>query len=167
MDGIHDLGGMHGFGRVEREEDEPVFHAPWEAAVVAMMRAALAAGIYNIDEFRHGIERMDPAPLPASSYYEHWLDGITRVLFEKGVVAPRGSGGAHRVLPGARRRAGHRRAARPAAAAAVPPIRAGSQSAVRDTGIAPRFASGDAVVTRRSTPTATRGCRGTRAASAA
>ena len=86
MDGVHDVGGMHGFGPVEREQDESVFHGAWEAAVVAMMRAGGRRGVYNIDEFRHGIERMDPAHYPASSYYEHWLDGITRIFLEKGVV---------------------------------------------------------------------------------
>ena len=44
------------------------------------------AGLYNIDEFRHGIERMDPAHYLGSSYFEHWLDGIARILAEKGVV---------------------------------------------------------------------------------
>ena len=39
MNGVHDLGGMQGFGPVEREENEPVFHAPWEAAMLAIMRA--------------------------------------------------------------------------------------------------------------------------------
>ena len=87
MDGVHDLGGMHGFGPVTREANEPPFHAPWEAAVVAMMRATLhGAGLYNIDEFRHGIERMEPAHYLASSYFEHWLDGIARILIEKGVI---------------------------------------------------------------------------------
>ena len=85
MDGIHDLGGMHGFGPVEREDSEPPFHARWEAAVVAIMRATRGS-VYNIDEFRHGIERMDPAHYLASSYFEHWLDGIARLLAEKGVV---------------------------------------------------------------------------------
>ena len=61
MDGVHDVGGMHGFGPVEREANEPVFHGSWEAAVVAMMRAGGTRGVFNIDEFRHGIERMDPA----------------------------------------------------------------------------------------------------------
>jgi nitrile hydratase len=28
VNGIHDIGGMHGFGPVER--DEAVFHAQWE-----------------------------------------------------------------------------------------------------------------------------------------
>ena len=86
MDGVHDLGGMHGFGPVAREANEPPFHAPWEATVVAIMRAGRAAGIYNIDEFRHAIERMDPAHYLGSSYYEHWLDGIARLMDEKGVV---------------------------------------------------------------------------------
>ena len=85
MDGVHDLGGMHGFGPVEREENEPPFHAPWEATVVAIMRSARAAGHYNIDEFRHGIERINRHYL-GSSYFEHWLDGIARILTEKGVV---------------------------------------------------------------------------------
>ena len=57
MDGVHDLGGMHGFGRVEREPNEPVFHEAWEAAVYAVMRASLGTGLYNLDEFRHGVER--------------------------------------------------------------------------------------------------------------
>src|SRR5215470_8605987 len=86
MDGVHDLGGMQGFGPVEREEDEPLFHAAWEPAVLAMMRAGGARGLYNIDEFRHGIERMTPSHYLRATYYEKWLEGITRVLVEKGVI---------------------------------------------------------------------------------
>ncbi len=86
MDGVHDLGGMQGFGRVEREENEPVFHARWEAEVLAMMRAGGGRGVYNLDEFRHAIERMRPADYLAATYYEKWLDGITRLFMEKGVV---------------------------------------------------------------------------------
>ena len=87
MDGVHDLGGMQGFGPVEREENEPVFHAAWEAAVLAMMRAGGARGLFNIDEFRHGIERMAPPTTCGATYYEKWLDGIARLLVEKGVVS--------------------------------------------------------------------------------
>ena len=109
MDGVHDLGGMHGFGPVEREENEPPFHGRWEAAVVAIMRATRGAGLYNIDEFRHGIERMDPAHYLGSSYFEHWLDGIARVLAEKGVVDAARARGAHPALPRAARCAASRR----------------------------------------------------------
>src|SRR5712664_2602059 len=77
--GVHDLGGMQGFGPVEREENEPVFHAAWEAAVLAIQRAGGARGFFNIDEFRHGIERMAPAHYLRATYYEKWLDGVTRL----------------------------------------------------------------------------------------
>lgn len=88
MNGPHDTGGMHGFGPVVREEDEPVFHGDWEKRVYGIMRAAMARGIYNIDEMRHGIERMPPAEYLASSYYERWLASAERLLAEKGVVSP-------------------------------------------------------------------------------
>src|SRR4030095_693052 len=100
MDGVHDLGGMQGFGPVEREENEPVFHAEWEAAGLAMMGAAGARGLFNIDEFRHGIERMAPAHYLRATYYEKWLDGVTRVLVEKGVVGAEGLAGPPAPLAG-------------------------------------------------------------------
>ncbi|MEE9277097.1 MAG: nitrile hydratase subunit beta [Dehalococcoidia bacterium] len=86
MNGVHDMGGMHGFGPVEREEDEPVFHAPWEGTIVAAQVAAMSKGIYNIDEFRHARERMAPAAYLAASYYEAWVDTMSRLLVEKGFV---------------------------------------------------------------------------------
>ena len=36
MDGIHHMGGMHGFGPIEREENGPLFHDPWESRVLAI-----------------------------------------------------------------------------------------------------------------------------------
>jgi nitrile hydratase subunit beta len=86
MNGVHDLGGMHGFGPVEPEPNEPVFHADWEKRVYAINRAVRTRGLVNIDEFRHGVERMNPAHYLASSYYEHWLDSVARLLDEKGIV---------------------------------------------------------------------------------
>lgn len=83
MDGIHDLGGMHGFGPVDR--DDPPLEA-WEASVIAIQGATRRTGLINIDEFRHGIERMEPGHYLTSPYFEHWLDGITRVLLEKKLV---------------------------------------------------------------------------------
>ena len=46
MDGVHDMGGMHGFGKVKAEQNEPVFHAEWEARCLALSRAlGLTLGI--------------------------------------------------------------------------------------------------------------------------
>lgn len=84
MNGVHDLGGMDGFGPVVREANEPVFHEAWERRVFGMMLATLAQGVYNLDEIRHAIERMAPAHYLGSSYYEHWLSGLERMLVEKG-----------------------------------------------------------------------------------
>ena len=71
MDGIHDLGGMSGFGSVESERDEPVFHEPWEALAFAMNALGIAVlGAYNTDEYRHAVERMDPTHYLTAAYYE-------------------------------------------------------------------------------------------------
>jgi nitrile hydratase len=87
MDGIHDLGGKHGFGQVERETDEPVFHAKWEAKVFTFMLAGGAAGAWlNSDRFRHNIERINPISYLNDGYYGRWLGGIETGLVEAGVL---------------------------------------------------------------------------------
>jgi nitrile hydratase len=87
MDGIHDLGGLHGFGAVEVERDEPVFHERWEARAFAMNALGIAAlRAYNVDEYRHAVERMEPAHYLAASYYERVLTAVATLLVEKGVV---------------------------------------------------------------------------------
>ncbi len=84
MDGAHDLGGMHGFGPVPIEVDEPLFHEPWEGRVWAMMRAAM--NNTTIDRFRYTIEQMPPAEYLASSYYERWLWALERLAVEQGLL---------------------------------------------------------------------------------
>jgi len=44
MNGVHDMGGMHGMGPIQYESNEPVFHEPWEARVFALNLAGLALG---------------------------------------------------------------------------------------------------------------------------
>jgi nitrile hydratase subunit beta len=87
MDGIHDLGGMQGFGPVEVEDDEPTFHERWEGRVFGMTGMATLQGLASTSEFRHAIERMDPADYLTTSYYEHWLTALGTLLVEKGAVA--------------------------------------------------------------------------------
>jgi len=79
------MGGMHGFGPVEPEVDEPLFHAEWEARVRAMMYATVGR-VFNLDEFRYGIEQMPPADYLRSSYFERWLATVEYNLIEKGVL---------------------------------------------------------------------------------
>src|SRR6266508_2365934 len=86
MNGVHDLGGKHGFGPIEREANEPAFHADWEKAVLVMNLIGMVKRIYNIDEFRHAIERMGQQRYLDTSYYEHWLASVETLLVEKGVI---------------------------------------------------------------------------------
>jgi nitrile hydratase beta subunit len=87
MDGIHDLGGMAGFGPVTVEANEPVFHEAWEKLAYALNVLGIARlRSYNTDEYRHSIERMDPAHYLSATYYERVLTGVATLLVEKGVV---------------------------------------------------------------------------------
>jgi nitrile hydratase len=86
MNGVHDMGGMDGFGTVVPERNEPVFHADWERRTYALLGVARRAAQANIDEFRHAIERIPPARYLASSYYERWLAAAETLLVEHGVV---------------------------------------------------------------------------------
>ncbi|MDH3190336.1 MAG: nitrile hydratase subunit beta, partial [Acidimicrobiia bacterium] len=72
MNGVHDMGGMHGFGPLVIEEDEPVFHADWEARVRSLEAAVAALGMWTVDEERHTIEQMPPSTYLTASYYERW-----------------------------------------------------------------------------------------------
>src|SRR5262249_56744975 len=85
--GVLAWGGLPGSGRVEREEDEPASNATWEATAFAIVQVTRALRLYNIDEFRHGIERMAPAHYLAASYYERWLATAELNLIEKGLVS--------------------------------------------------------------------------------
>jgi nitrile hydratase subunit beta len=86
VNGVHDMGGTHGFGPIRPRENDEAFHEAWEHRLHAIVRAARAQGIYNIDESRHGIERMDPAEYLRAGYYERWLSSLERNLVEKGVL---------------------------------------------------------------------------------
>ncbi|MQA12648.1 MAG: nitrile hydratase subunit beta [Pseudonocardiaceae bacterium] len=86
MNGVHDLGGTDGLGPVTREQDEPVFHADWEKAVFAMFPATFVKGYFNLDQFRHGMERMHPVEYLSSRYYEHWLHSLESHVVEAGAV---------------------------------------------------------------------------------
>jgi nitrile hydratase len=88
VNGIHDMGGMHGFGAVEVERDEPVFHGRWEARVFGMSAIATLRLGGNIDARRHGLERLDPVTYLRDGYYGRWLARLERDLVAHGVLGP-------------------------------------------------------------------------------
>src|SRR3954464_6268690 len=87
VDGVHDLGGLDGFGPVEHLDHEPMFAADWERRTFRMMIGSIASLGGPGGKFRHSIERMDPAHYLSSPYYEHWLTGLTTLAVEAGLTA--------------------------------------------------------------------------------
>jgi nitrile hydratase len=80
MDGIHDLGGRHGFGGSLAERDEVNFHAEWEKRVFAMYALLAMQGCTNGDEGRHWLERLDPVTYLTAGYYGRWLASMENRL---------------------------------------------------------------------------------------
>jgi nitrile hydratase len=87
MNGVHDMGGMHGMGPIEHEENEPVFHAKWEARIFALNRALGAWGKWNIDASRHSRELIPAAEYLRMSYYERFLAGLGELAVRSGLLS--------------------------------------------------------------------------------
>jgi nitrile hydratase beta subunit len=87
MNGVHDMGGMAGFGPISPEADEPVFHEHWERRVLALTLAMGATGQWNIDASRHTRETLPPAQYLSSNYYQIWLAGLMTLLVRKALVS--------------------------------------------------------------------------------
>jgi nitrile hydratase len=86
MNGPQDMGGQTGFGPVLSESNEPVFHADWEARVLAMTVAMGATGSWNIDTSRHARETTPALTYWSSSYYEIWLEGLIKLMTERELI---------------------------------------------------------------------------------
>ena len=86
MNGVHDMGGQHGMGPVQREKDEPVFHATWEARVYALTRALRAWRKWTLDADRYALEIIPPVDYLRMSYYERWLTRLETHVVKYGFV---------------------------------------------------------------------------------
>jgi len=84
VNGVHDMGGMHGLGPIAPEPDEPVFHADWERRVHAMVIASPTRG--NIDAGRSQRERIPGPHYLRMSYFEKWFTALCEMLVAGGAV---------------------------------------------------------------------------------
>jgi nitrile hydratase len=87
MDGVHDLGGSDGFGAIAHTDSEPTFHEEWEKRAFAMVLLTMGHREYTMDEFRHAIERMEPAWYLDSPYFGRWLAAMEKLLVENGTLS--------------------------------------------------------------------------------
>ncbi len=146
MNGAQDLGGQMGFGPINPEQDEPLFHGAWEKRVLALTLAAGGMGHWSIDESRHARETLHPADYLSSSYYEIWAKGLEKLLLRHGFVTNADLQAARPVDPAAP-------AKRKLEAAAVQSVLARGGPTTRDKTGRPRFKSGEVVRTILIHPT--------------
>jgi nitrile hydratase beta subunit len=146
MNGVHDMGGMHGMGPVVAEPDEPVFHEKWEGRVFALNRATAALGKWNIDASRHSRERIPPAEYLRMSYYEKWLAGLLMLVEEHGLAS-------REELASGQPAPGTTKATPPLTAAQVPAIVTDRGRFDRPVNTPPRFAAGQVVRAKKINPT--------------
>lgn len=86
MDGMHDIGGRQGFGRIDVNESDDPFHAPWEARVFGIIRAFTRASDWNVDWFRHCRELIEPVDYLTRDYYDQWLLTYAAMMINSGMV---------------------------------------------------------------------------------
>ena len=158
MNGAHDLGGMHGLGPVKIEQDEPVFHSQWEKRMFALTLASGFHGKWNIDMSRYAREQMPPAEYLATTYYEHWLFGLQKLLVEQELVTAQELRTGHADAKKALLRA--------VRASEVDPLLRKRRAARLDEDVAPLFRVGDASSLEISIRPGIPGFRATRAAGA-
>jgi nitrile hydratase beta subunit len=145
MNGVHDMGGMHGMGPIAPEPNEPVFHERWEARVYALNRAIGSLGKWNIDAGRHSRERIPPADYLRMTYYEKWLAGLVMLLQESGLVT-------RAELESGRAGPGTVKAAPPLTTAQVPGVVAARGTFERPVNTPPLFAVGERVRAKKINP---------------
>lgn len=145
MDGIHDLGGMQGFGRVGPLTDDPPFQHGWEGRAFAI--GALAARIAgtNLHAFRHAIERVPPAEY-LQGYWNRWTMGAQLMMEESGIVTD------EQVRARAARLSGEDAAEPPPPEPCKPEMASGGPGNLRQLDTAPAFAVGDRVRAADSHP---------------
>ena len=145
MNGVHDMGGMHGLGPIAPDPNEPLFHEPWEARALALTLAAGAWGRWNIDKSRHVRESIPGPDYLRMSYYEKWITALEALLVDGGLIST------DELAAGC---------AAPGSAAANPPLTAGrvpetlarGGPTLRASDRKAGFAIGDAVRTRNINP---------------
>ena len=146
MNGAQDMGGMHGFGPVEPEKDEPVFHGEWEKRAFALTLAMGMPGGWNIDMSRSARESIPPADYLRKTYYDIWFTALEKLMLERGLVTQDDLAAGRKVtapLP-------DRKVLKPGDVAQVL-YRGGPTE--RDTSTAARFKPGDRVRTKNINPT--------------
>ena len=86
MNGVHDMGGMHGMGAIAVDKNEPVFHAAWEGRAYGLTRAMGGWRLWNLDATRFQRELIAPVDYFRMSYYERWIAALRELMLKNQLV---------------------------------------------------------------------------------
>ena len=87
MEGIHDMGGVEGYGPLSFSPNEKVkLTERWQVISWVAVFALLRSGRTNIDAHRHRIERLDPTRYLPISYWGRWLAAIESAVIDQGIA---------------------------------------------------------------------------------
>ena len=86
-EGAQDMGGVKGFGPVEPEPNEPVFHREWERRAFALTLAMGKPGGWNLDMSRSARENRPNNEYLSMSYYQIWLAGLETLMKEGNLIS--------------------------------------------------------------------------------
>jgi len=146
MNGVHDMGGMHGMGPIEHGKNEPVFHARWEGRVFALRRAMGAWGKWNLEATRHEVELVPATDYLRMNYYQRQFAAFIELMVKKGLItraeaeSGKGERGSPKVVPAL-------------TVARTQTLVTQGVPASRNVAVAPRFQPGQRVHTRNINPT--------------
>ena len=146
MNGIHDMGGMHGMGPIDVREDERPFHAEWEGRAWGLLRAVGPFGPSRRRNFRYEHEILPPAEYLQMQYYERFI----RILVDRLMAA--------KLLTQAEVDSGKADPSSPRQTPRVTPAMIAAQIGQRrslrrdDVKVSPRFKVGQAVRARNINP---------------
>ena len=145
MNGIHDMGGIQGLGAIVHEENEPVFHARWEARAFALLFALGAFRKWTLDGFRHQIEQIPPADYLRMPYYAKWIEALDGLMVKSGMVT-------HAELESGKAAAGSAKATPAMTLETVPTVVQKGGPTNRDVAATAHFAAGARVRARNINP---------------
>jgi nitrile hydratase subunit beta len=141
LDGIHDMGGMQGFGAAIRPHPEPTFDEPWEGKAFALGLLSIRVSGTNLHAFRHAMNRVHPVDY-LSGYYARWALGAQNLLTDSGIVSDA------EVTARAARLSGQDAEEPPSPEPHKPEMASGGPGNLRSLETPPAFNVGDAVRTR-------------------
>ncbi len=146
MNGVHDMGGMHGMGPIRPDKDELPFHAPWEGRVHALNRAMRALRLWNLDADRYALESLPPADYLRMTYYERWFTRLTVQVVKYGLVTGE-------EMQSGKAAEGSAKATPAMTVAMAPSFLSRGLPSSKDPKVAPRFKVGQQVRARNLNPT--------------